>query len=97
MKRTTRTLFLILSLVVFGGFVSSTPTSAQTSLEDVFKKTIDDLLGKGKPQNQDRNAKRVPESAPEITLSFSPLVKKATPSVVNVYAAKKVPAASLTV
>jgi Do/DeqQ family serine protease len=61
---------------------------AQTSLDDVFKKTIDELLGKTKPSVSPDV--KVPETLPEITLSFAPIVRKATPSVVNVYAARKV-------
>ncbi len=49
----TRTAIFILAFVLscLPVFLAMTPTaSAETSLEDVFKKTIDDLLGKGKPQ-----------------------------------------------
>ena len=42
-------------------------------------------------QAQDRGQDRaVPRSAPELKLSFAPVVKRATPTVVNVYAARAV-------
>jgi len=82
-----RLIFRVAILLLCIPFVYQ-PANAQTALEDVFKKTIDELLGKTKPS--DTPETKVPESLPEITLSFAPIVKKATPSVVNVYAARKV-------
>ncbi|MCB1423990.1 MAG: DegQ family serine endoprotease [Nitratireductor sp.] len=66
---------------------------AQNALEDVFKKTLDDLLGGGKKRGngQDR-VERVPGSKTEIDLTFAPLVREAAPSVVNVFTAKVVQA-----
>ncbi len=76
---------------------ANAPAQAQTSLEDVFKKTIDDLLKKnsgnknqGNPQAPLDKNRRAPESQSEITMSFAPVVKKATPSVVNVFTSKMV-------
>lgn len=61
---------------------------AQGSLEDVFKQTLEDLF-KNK-QDQQAEADRVPSTKAEIDLTFAPLVKQVAPSVVNVYAARKV-------
>lgn len=85
-----RSFFVSVIMLALSAMLLHQPAQAQTSIEDVFKKTIDELLGKGKSKSEDQEAKRVPDSMPEITLSFAPLVKKASPSVVNVYAAKKV-------
>jgi Do/DeqQ family serine protease len=82
--------FLIWMFAILVLQFSTLPQSAhaQTALEDVFKKTIDELLGKTRPSETPEV--KVPETLPEITLSFAPIVRKATPSVVNVYAARKV-------
>ncbi|MGB7335862.1 MAG: Do family serine endopeptidase [Salaquimonas sp.] len=88
-----RFLLTLLIAISFNGMIFANSTHAQSSIEDIFKKSIDELLGKGKDSNQraERDPlKRVPEGLAEVTLSFAPIVKKATPSVVNVYAAKKV-------
>ena len=66
---------------------------AQNALEDVFKKTLDDLLGGGKKRgNGQERAEKVPGSKAEIDLTFAPLVREAAPSVVNVFTAKVVQA-----
>ncbi len=70
-------------------FLATAPASAQSTLEDVFKKTIDELLG-GEKSGQSNRLERVPDSDLEVKLTFSPLVKKAAPSVVNVYTSKTV-------
>lgn len=67
-------------------------TQRQNALEDVFKKTLDNLFN-NKNQNNSTSRQRVektPNSKTEIQLTFAPLVRQVAPSVVNVYAARKV-------
>lgn len=64
----------------------------QNALEDVFKQTLDNLFNK-KNQNNNKQRQRVektPQNKAEIQLTFAPLVRQVAPSVVNVYAARKV-------
>lgn len=65
------------------------PAHAQSTLEDIFRKSIDELLGSEKAGNS-KQVERVPESDVEVKLTFAPLVEKAAPSVVNVYTSKTV-------
>src|SRR5680860_635999 len=77
--------------------VSAHITQGQTQLEDVFKKTLDELFNKNSSNhNHDNNSsanptdERIPSTRDEITLTFAPLVRDVAPSVVNVYAARKI-------
>ena len=67
-------------------FMVAVPATAQSPLEELFNKAIEELS----EDNGERKQVRVPLSRAEIQLSFAPLVKKVAPSVVNVYAARKV-------
>lgn len=67
---------------------SAMAQSDTKSLEDVFRNTIDELL-KG-PNRQDEAGRAPPPSRRSMQMSFSPVVKEAAPSVVNVYAARTV-------
>ena len=73
-------LFALLSLALL--------VSAQPALADnAFEKALEKLLGNQSSRNEDEI--RVPENQAEIQLSFAPLVRKVSQSVVNVYAARK--------
>lgn len=65
--------------------VNATPVMAQQS--GVLEQALDKLLGNSDEANQ--ATMRVPESELEIQLSFAPLVRKVSKSVVNVYAARR--------
>lgn len=92
---------IIVALLVAGLFYSSVPAGAEDGAIDIFRNAITDLLrgGGGKTaadsdEKSDKPVIRVPLGREEIQLSFAPLVRQTAPSVVNVYAAKKVKARS---
>ncbi len=60
------------------------PVAAETS-EQVLEQAIEKVL-----QERDAMAKRVPQDQAQIQLSFAPLVKQVSDSVVNVYAERRV-------
>lgn len=65
------------------------PVAAQNNASS-FGQTLEKLLRGSKTSDQDGEIQdRVPESQVEIQLSFAPLVKKVSQSVVNVYAARR--------
>lgn len=69
-------------------FVVGIPAaSAQQIDEGVLERALENFLGNG---FGGQNQMRVPESRNEIQLSFAPLVKQVSQSVVNVYAARHV-------
>lgn len=83
---------LITSVGQVANAQSQTQAQRQNALEDVFKQTLDNLFNK-KNQNNSNQRQRVektPQSKTEIQLTFAPLVRQVAPSVVNVYAARKV-------
>ena len=89
---------LVLGLLF--SFQGTSPVVAQDNARDIFEKALEGLLrgGKGEPGTRNSNnppeAVRVPASRAEIQLSFAPLVKKVSGSVVNVYAARRAVAVS---
>ncbi|MFK7902811.1 MAG: Do family serine endopeptidase [Nitratireductor sp.] len=94
-----QTIFRVLLASLFLAFAvqhASSQTERQNALEDVFKKTLDELFNnqvKGKNQNNSntpQTVEKIPQSKAEINLTFAPLVRQVAPSVVNVYAARKV-------
>lgn len=88
-----RFLVVTLALLITSvGQVANAQSQRQNALEDVFKQTLDNLFNK-KNQNNNNSAQRVektPQSKTQIQLTFAPLVRQVAPSVVNVYAARKV-------
>lgn len=92
MKRWPIAVLALIGLV-FVMPLATPPARAQNALEDVFKKTLDDLLG-GTTKGGDgkSRAEQVPASRAQIDLTFAPLVREAAPSVVNVFTAKLVQA-----
>lgn len=80
MNRKISVLFAFLSAVLL---ISTQAVFA----ENAFEKALEKLLGGQNGQSGEEI--RVPESQAEIQLSFAPLVKKVSKSVVNVYAARK--------
>lgn len=88
--RRLATLLTAAGLGIFCLSAAPAPAIAETPLQDVFRDTIDDLFGGGKGKETESDAVKIPESAAEIKLSFAPLVAKAAPSVVNVYAARRI-------
>ena len=65
-------------------------THAESNIEDIFNKAIQDLIKSGDEDKENSEQVRIPASRADIQLSFAPLVKEVSPSVVNVYAARKV-------
>jgi len=83
-------LIRILALLAVG-FLSMTALHAQSTMEDIFKNALKDILPSGETSlDNNETTLRVPASRAEIQLSFAPLVKKVASSVVNVYAARKI-------
>ncbi|MEM9332241.1 MAG: Do family serine endopeptidase [Pseudomonadota bacterium] len=83
--------YLVLSIISFLAFATSVayPAFAQES-SNSFGQTLERLLGGNRQStNQNTSQVRVPESQAEIKLSFAPLVRKVSKSVVNVYAARR--------
>ncbi len=78
---------LLSILLIQPAFFPLSPAFAQQS--GVLEQTLDKLLGNQNSSTGTGNAMRVPESEAEIKLSFAPLVRKVSQSVVNVYAARK--------
>ena len=90
-----RFVLAVLIAINAGVWVGSSPTVAK-GIDDVFKQAIEDLMRgradrkqSGDDQSSDQTV-RVPTSRAEVQLSFAPLVQEVAPSVVNVYAARKV-------
>ena len=103
-----RIAILILSLVLIMPAARFSPAAhAENTLADEFRKTLDDLLDRGKnaiekgrdaldgqksagPMKELEPQRRVPQSREQVNFSFAPLVRQVAPSVVNVYAARRV-------
>ncbi len=78
-------------VILFAALVCASVVRAESTIEDMFSNALKDLLKSGEVQEgQEKPEIRIPASRAEIQLSFAPLVKKVSASVVNVYAARKV-------
>lgn len=87
MKRPKRFFrFSFFSLVISLLISAASIAHAESQLDEVFRQTLEDLFKK----QTEAQLEKVPQSQQEITLTFAPLVKQVAPSVVNVYAARKV-------
>ena len=78
-------------LLVLLALLAWSPAAFAQSGTSAFSKTLERLIG-GDREAQDSEPEalgQVPQSRTEIQLSFAPLVKKVSQSVVNVYAARK--------
>ncbi|MGI9352350.1 MAG: Do family serine endopeptidase [Rhizobiaceae bacterium] len=83
-RKSAQFLVMLLSIVLLVA-----PAGAQDS-SGAFKQALDKLLAKnGQLIGNSDNEIRVPDSEAEIKLSFAPLVRKVSQSVVNVYAARR--------
>lgn len=96
-----RFLVALLASIFAGLIIVTSPVSAEDGAIDIFRNAITDLLRGGDDdgtseaaEKSDGSTIRVPLGRQEIQLSFAPLVRQTAPSVVNVYAAKKVRARS---
>jgi len=67
----------------------ASPLSAQEQGNSLFDQALDQLLRKGDNTGGEAQVLQVPSSRAEIQLSFAPLVKQVSGSVVNVYAARR--------
>ncbi len=64
-------------------------SNAESKIEDIFNNALKDLMKSSDESEGNTEQIRIPASRAEIQLSFAPLVKKVSSSVVNVYAARK--------
>jgi Do/DeqQ family serine protease len=86
-------LILVMSMVLVTGVVNPVMT-AENGIDDIFRDTLDQLLGKNEAEQNEPGVDGqsvVPESRSQIQLSFSPVVKKVAPSVVNIYGTRRAP------
>jgi Do/DeqQ family serine protease len=81
---------LCVMLILSAVLVTGVSASAESRIENVFRGTLGKFLGdtpveSGATGRQMQFREKIPESRTQIQLTFSPLVKKVAPSVVNVY------------
>ena len=77
------------ALAILAVLAISMPSYAQEQGNSLFNKALDQLLRKGDNSGSEAQILQVPQSRAEIQLSFAPLVKQVSDSVVNVYAARR--------
>ncbi|MDJ0614812.1 MAG: Do family serine endopeptidase [Rhizobiaceae bacterium] len=81
--------YLQIGLILLATAVSSAGLVNAQQQDGLFDKALDQLLRRGDNTGSEAQVLQVPSSRAEIQLSFAPLVKQVSGSVVNVYAARR--------
>lgn len=81
--------FTLAIIIALAPIAAHAQGSGNSALEGIFGEALDDLLGRDRDRSGEVE-RRVPGDGEALMLSYAPIVREVAPSVVNVYAARRV-------